>query len=312
MKRRALVVAAAALLPFLGASTAHAEDAKSLFEEALNYSRRGDSARACELFERSFTLEAASGTLLNVAACREARGELVSAYNAYAEALDRSDREGKPDRVKVARLRLSAIESKVARVVVRSADPPTSTRAVYLDGREAPTLTERPLAIEAGMHTTEVRDANKVVFNVNVQTVVGELAEVMLPSLEPPEPASPKSIGPAAEHSPTPGRTQRTIGLVAVGVGVAAAGAGTVTGILAFKKKDRADLIRPYDPAAAHTTNDEGKLFADISTISFIAAGVAVATGITIYATAPSAKAARVGFVPVVGPTNGAVLSGNF
>src|SRR5687767_13359678 len=60
--------------------------AEQLFREGRRLAKEGKLAEACDAFERSDQLEPRVGALLNLAACRESQGRIVTAYTLFLEA----------------------------------------------------------------------------------------------------------------------------------------------------------------------------------------------------------------------------------
>src|SRR5690349_6331749 len=95
---------------------ADAPTAEALFRAGREASDRGDHEVACERFHESYRLEPAVGTLLNIASCEEALGQLANAWEAYrhvAETLPPDD-----DRQELVRSRLSTLDERVPRVTL--------------------------------------------------------------------------------------------------------------------------------------------------------------------------------------------------
>src|SRR5688572_28640696 len=118
-------------------SLAEARDpvaAEALFNEGRALFEKGDNVGACAKFEESLRLDAAAGTLLNLANCEELIGELADAWMHWqqaAAALPEGD-----ERVAIAKDRLSALEKRLPRLQISLAkDAPSGTR-VERDGTE--------------------------------------------------------------------------------------------------------------------------------------------------------------------------------
>ena len=67
-------------------SPEEAASAKSLFNKGLRLQSAGKIEEACKLFESSLHLDGQIGTLLNVAECRELKGQLIEAHLMFSEA----------------------------------------------------------------------------------------------------------------------------------------------------------------------------------------------------------------------------------
>ncbi len=93
--------------------------------------------------------------------------------------------------------------------------------------------------------------------------------------------------------------TQKIVAIVVGGVGVAGLGVGGAFGAIAISKKNHANDICPNECADSAGTQawSDAKAAGNISTIAFIAGGVALAGGVVLWFTAPSKKA-EVGLGP--------------
>ena len=142
----------------------------------------------------------------------------------------------------------------------------------------------------------------------------GEAGDV--PS-EPPA-TTPSSAGstalppPADQTIPShPDATRRWIGLGAGGLGVVGIAVGSAFGVIAMSKRDQSNNGTPPPcDASNHCTSDglslrqDAKNAANVSTVAFIAGGIAVAAGVVLYVTAPrGGPSASVVVVPT--PTAG-------
>src|SRR5690349_18998892 len=108
-------------------SFARAEPAEKLFDRASAAMDRGAYADACELFDRSYTESRATGPLLGLAACNEARGRYHDALVLFREA----ERVLPPESASVwqAREAVRRLEDRVGVLTVELAEgAPSSTR----------------------------------------------------------------------------------------------------------------------------------------------------------------------------------------
>src|SRR5262245_61539276 len=74
-----------------GSARADATDppsAEALFRAARQSQTAGDIGKACDLFEESYRLDPAGGTLLNLAACEERAGRITKAWELYRRVVD--------------------------------------------------------------------------------------------------------------------------------------------------------------------------------------------------------------------------------
>src|SRR5439155_3292101 len=98
--------------------TAEVALAEMLYREGRALVVEGKVREACPKFAESYRLDAATGTLLNLASCHEAEGKLASAWLEYSEALNLARRDRRDDRIRFAQEHLSAIEPKLSRLTV--------------------------------------------------------------------------------------------------------------------------------------------------------------------------------------------------
>jgi hypothetical protein len=113
--------------------------ADQLFREARELMDQGDNARACELLKKSYALEKADGTLLNLAICEDARGRSATALQHYEVVLARARQQGRKDRIELAEEQIGLLQAKVSRVTVRPSDElKRAAVRITLDGRELP------------------------------------------------------------------------------------------------------------------------------------------------------------------------------
>lgn len=90
--------------------------AQRLFDEARELMEHSQFAEACPKLRGSLQLDPATGTLLNLAFCFEQQGKSASAYNAYKQALARSEQEGNHARQQFAEERIAVLEPTLTRL----------------------------------------------------------------------------------------------------------------------------------------------------------------------------------------------------
>ena len=147
---------------------------------------------------------------------------------------------------------------------------------------------------------------------VIVEGVKGRSEVVVLGSV------APAPAAPAADATPATGgggSSQKTIGLVVGGMGVAGLAAGSIFGLMASSSWSTAQKEQSgaqYQQA----TNDQktASTYATVSTVAFIAGGIAVAAGAVLWFTAPSGESGGAATMtawsvaPSVSPGGGGVL----
>lgn len=346
-------------LALLGASSAQAEPsasdraiARTLFEQGRALMKEKRHREACPKFEESQRLFPAGGTLLNMALCHEEIGRTASAWTEFNDVATLSRQEGKEDREKFAREHLEALTPLLSRLTIAVPDSVASRPvvSVKLDGApigKAAWGTAFP--VDPGEHVVEVTGPGIRTWSTTVSvaksranatvTVPEEIgvasSEKPVSSAPLPAASSPPGAGPTGPTLPSPaeqtahparGSTQLVLGLVSGGVGVAGIIAGSFFGLRAnAKERDSESHCRPDDPTICSAEGvaliDEGKTAATISTVAFVAGGVALAAGAVLLITAPrsdpgptSARRNRaISVLPDVGSSNATLwIRGSF
>lgn len=87
--------------------------AETLFFTARGMMEAGRTAEACVKFEESYRLDAAAGTLLNLAVCHEKIGKVASAWGEFKQALYDAKKVGREDRMKLAQDHIDVLEPEL-------------------------------------------------------------------------------------------------------------------------------------------------------------------------------------------------------
>jgi hypothetical protein len=303
--------------------------AETLFRDAQRAMKAGNYAEACPKFAESQRLDPAVGTLMNLAACHEAAGQLASAWAEFTDAAAWAKREGRADRLKVLEERLKQIEPRLstATLVVSA----TSTElSIELDG----SLIGRPawntpMPINPGRHKLRVSAPGFKEYTAEFD--VGrekDAKRVEIPALEPapaaPAPATPAADGkapaPAAPSGATTGskpsagsRTKRVAAYVTAGTGLGLVGIGGFFGVRALSKMSESDDQCP-DDRCTHTGAERSVQANSAANVANVCVGVglaAIGVGAYLYFTSGSSKneqAARLMIAPTAGPGAGGLL----
>jgi hypothetical protein len=315
MIRRLPAIAIAVLL----ASTAAAQEpqldpiakeAQALFLAGREAVKRGDLLIAQEKFLRSLELSPTQGTLLNLAAVDEQLGKLVNALECFELAKKRLLETD--DRYPVARDGAARVRARIPTLrvdfaagspVLMGARIDGAPLAVSNIGADVPMdpgtykiATSAPGRAERSYEVT-LKEGAKITLTVEAGARLVEAA--------PPAPVAPH---------PT---YMQAAGLAAGGVGVAGLVIGTVTGVLAIKKKSDAASLCP-DPnhcqGAGLDASGSGHALAGVSTASFVVGAAGVATGVVLYVLGrEKPQAPRAAIAPWVLPGGGGFgASGRF
>jgi hypothetical protein len=144
------------------AESADTTEAAQLFLRGRELLKQGQRAEACELFERSYKIDPALGTGVNLAVCLEQKGELRQAWELF-DKVARST-PNVQSRVQLARQRADALVKRLAVVIIKLGDP----RAAGLEVR----LGERELAVLPGV--TQIREVVEPGYVELVATAPGQ------------------------------------------------------------------------------------------------------------------------------------------
>jgi hypothetical protein len=271
--------------------------AATLFDDGRVLLAAGKVPEACRKLEESRRLDPLPGTVLNLAACHEREGLMASAMAEFREARAMAAREQRNDRVAFADDHLKAIMPKLSMVVIvvpPEADLPALT--VLRDGIAiGRAVWGTRIPVDPGSHVIEASAPGKQLRHVEVK--VGPDADVQTVTIakldDAPAAAAPvpptavlaaAPAGPAPESPPTEHgglSTRRQWAVVSTGAGVLGIGAGTIFGVVAISKHNAPGATCTTSPCSAQSTglNNDAKLTADVSTVSFIAGGVGLALG---------------------------------
>lgn len=292
--------------------------AEALFGEAKKLAAAGKYAEACPKFAESNRLDRGAGTMIHLGDCYEKNKQSASAWATYKEAASAAQAINRKDWEKLANDRAAALEKKLARLTIK-VEAANDRAEVTRDGT-AISKAEWGVAIpvDMGAHTVEAKQSGFKPFTASVTVAKdGESMEVTVPALEqepvtrPPQVPENRPPPPVTTTPPPPdadksgGGSQRTIGFLVGGLGVAGVAVGAVTGLMAIGKSNDAKAScandGPCRDATAVDASNSAQSLATVSTIAFIAGGVAVGAGAVLIFTAPSKKTG-VRIVPNAGP----------
>ncbi len=329
MRRAVLLVGA---LSVMHASSAQAQTggasnraaAEALFNQGRALVASGHLADACPKFEASEQLDPGLGTLLNLADCYEKLGKTASAWAEYREAIPLARAAGSAVRQKFATQRAQALESRLSTLTIRATTrgEEGSTLDIRRDGIpvQAAELGS-PIPVDPGPHTVEAVAPGKQKWSSEVQVADASKIIIEIPALLPvassaaPSGGAEPIVAPPLERAPQPGAgsSQRTLAVAVGVVGLAGVAVGTVFGLSASSKWSDAKAhcsAYPYGcDAQSIDAQSSAKSRASISTVAFIAGGVALGGAALLYFTAGRGKEKNmaIGIAPA-----GAFLRGSF
>ena len=310
----ALVVVLVSLAPFARAQPAEDQSielADRSFSRGRALFERGRLKEAAREFEASWRFDPSPGTLLNLAACHEAAGDLALALGTFERAA--GDARGVPD-AKRRRLWLDAaqqsiedLRKRVPVLVLRGVEPGST---LTLDGSALETRSaERGSAtfqvsrrVNPGQHVLRVSAPGKHPMVRAFAVEEGARSTLVLPSLEPyvgspaapAEPAlgqgaAPSTLDPASPLDPE-ASTGSSIGpwpLVLGGTGAALLVSSAVTGWLATSKSNELRRSCPGDECpesrALEATRESGRDLARATDLLLITGALCAGVGVTLF-----------------------------
>jgi tetratricopeptide (TPR) repeat protein len=272
-----------------------AAEATKLFDQALALRKDEKFAEACALFQRSYDLDRAPGTALNVGDCAERDGKLAQAWALFDEAAREFERTNKASGAKLARDRADALAPKLAVVAVRVADPRLPGLVVKI-GEQIPTLAaEITLRLEPGPVVVSASAPGHLPFTVTAQAAAGKRVDVAVPALRVEASAGPGGGGDQVNGGR---RNPKRVKLaLVVGAGGGALWIGSIAFGLSAKSQynsaldsgactDQGDFVTCTDPAEADKIRSAGTK-ADIGTGLAIGGSALLVGAAVLYFTAP-------------------------
>lgn len=292
-----LAVAAAVVLP--RPARAQSASAEELFQEGRRLMAKGKTAEACEKFEASDRIEAAIGTELNLAACRDLNGQSASAWAAFKKAAATAKRAGDRNREGEARKKEAALKPRLIRLTIKVSDQAKVDGLVVK--RNTTTLEEAewglPIPVDPDEYTVSAEAPGYKPWSTTVE-VKTRSKTVEIPALDPePKRAEPlhaagddtedtehtgagnREVGAAVGPAPSGWTGRRKLSLVLAVVGVAAAGAGIALGMHANTLESESDDICGHSTcheADAVALNGSARHYALGANIGFAVGGAAV------------------------------------
>ena len=264
-----------------------------LFQEGRDAAQKGDWPKACSKFEASFELDqAAVGTLINLADCREHMGQLADAWNRFNRASGRLDPAD--PRAPMVQARLAALAARLPKLIVELAPDAPAGTVVRLDKAELPAgALGAPLPLDLGAHVVVVTAPDREDRSYPVEIHEGDQQRLAV-APGPPK-AAPQAAPPAAgEPSTTPAKPSSGLGPVRIaGIVVGSAGVvGLVTAIatgLVLPGKSSALIMGGHCNLTTKVCDDqglamaqEGQRLAVANTVAWVAGGIATAAGVAM------------------------------
>jgi hypothetical protein len=322
MRSRIACSAALAALAALGAAPAvRAEPtaaeravAETLFRDAKKLMARGKVPEACAKFAASYAIDAAGGTLLNLAMCHEVEGKTATAWAEFNEALSLARKQGRADRLKAASEHIAALEARLSRVRLTApagGAPPGLT--VRIDGAVvAPEVIGTAIPVDPGDHVVTATATERLPWEGRLAIKEGQRQDLLLPALKSATPAAPP---------PTPVRWKLPAGIAALGAGAVLLGVGTYFGVRAVSLGGKVGEQCPRQACSPEGQRAlaDGRSAAGAANGTLAAGGALAVAGTALVIVAalspPALEAPRVGRLrlelsPMVGPRGASLTVG--
>jgi hypothetical protein len=328
-------------------ASAQAKDpvaARVLFKQARSAADANDYTSACPMFEESYRLEPAVGTLLNLAACDRRAGRLAMAWAKFQTALDQLPPED--ERRPAVQRDAGELEQRAPKLSIGTKPGTCSECTVTRDdvpvGRGSLGVS---FPVDPGHHIIAVRAPGHKEHRYDVELAEGQVVELLVEPGKPESLAVPRenagrvqaagpadkqsdSSAPAADtHSDSDGRARasahrnkdggnvpphaaHTTAYVLGGLGVAVIGAGVITRIAAFNRQSTLDAHCPNKICddTGWSARGSAKSLQTISTVSLVAGAAALGAGVYFLLSEPRQKESpRLTLGSVLIPGGGAV-----
>ena len=252
--------------------------AETLFRDAKKLLARGKVPEACEKLGASYQLDAAGGTLINLAMCHEIEGKTATAWAEFNLALTLAKKAARIDRQRAASEHITALEPRLSRLtlVVPAVPPGSADLEVKLDGVTiAAGVLGTSIPVDPGEHVATATAPGRTPWEAKITVKPGAPLKLEVPALEAP---TPPPAPPAATAI-----WRRPVGFAALGLGAVGLGVGTYFGAHALGLAAQAARGCPNRvcDAAGWKALVDGRAVASVSN-GLLAAGAALAAAGTV------------------------------
>ncbi len=273
--------------------------AEALFKRARTMMDQGNRADACPMFAESYRLDAAPGTLLNIAECHRLEGKTATAWGEFLETAREFRRRNDERRAVFADGEAKKLEPELAYVRLSMVDPPEGLTILRGGISSTKDSLGAKLPIDPGPQVLKLEAPGKLPIDVPFTAKPKDLTNVLLPPLadKPPEPE------PTVVSKPISGRM--IAGLTTGAFGIAAGLAGGVTTGFAWSKRTELEDTCPNKRSCSSETYAEAELFANLTNVLFATGAAAFTVGLVIVLTEPGDEeaASEAGSAPAAEPS---------
>ena len=272
-------------------------------------------AEACPKFAESQRLDPGGGTQLNLALCHEKEGKTATAWSEFNVALSQAIRDGRRDRIAIARERAVALEALLPRLTVLLA-PAAEVPGleVRLDGVAIRGVAwNAPAAVDPGSHRVDATAPGRAPWSILVPLEGGERRQVVVPLLAVDPSSATLAAPPPGALAPPPPVAWETVTkpnpvfYAVLAIGAAGLAASAVTGAFALKAHNTSlELCQPTrqycsDPSGVDAAGTAHTL----ALVSTVALGAGVVAGLALFLVPSRVSTARppqvVRFAPLPG-----------
>jgi serine/threonine-protein kinase len=309
--------------PALAQTVSDKAAAEGLFDQGRAAMQEGDFNKACGLLERSQHIDPALGTLLYLAECYEKSGRTASAWATFREAADTATAVKDTQRARTGRERAQRLEPLLSRLTIQVAPETQQLTGLVIQQRDKqlqPALFNVPVPTDPGEYTisatapgyeswkgtaTVPEKAGRVSISVPQLKKGSDADAIAAAGATPPPAGSTAPEKPAETQGAAPdssvsaaeshANSQRTMGLIVGAAGIVGVGVGTYFGLRAFSKNSDAEAHCSAGVCGDQTgmeLTEQAKNAATTANIAFGVGLAALAGGVVLYLTAPSAHSA--------------------
>ncbi len=296
------------------------------FEEGTRLVEQGNCAAAIPKFVESLASEEGVGAHLNLADCYARTGATAEAWSEFKAAERFATLRRNDERREVAHNGAYALERKLLRLTLTI--PFVDGLEVRINGVviERDLLASRQVAIAPGPYVLEAKASKKKTVTKEGSGQAGDVQAVEIAFDDDPSATPAPAASSPPVPAPSPSSTQTTVAVIAGVAGLAAIAAGSVFGVIAIEDQSKlksAFEVNPncsggypggacHDAAKSELDPREERAFtaSTLSTVFFVAGGVALAGGALLFFTAPSRRSTGKSAAPQISAAARAILLG--
>jgi tetratricopeptide (TPR) repeat protein len=296
-----------AMILLAAPAAAQPDEAKALFEQGRALAAAADFEGACAKFARSFELDPAPGTELNLADCQVHLGHVARAWQLFDDAAQRWSRLH-DQREKYAREHADALTRQLGSLIVHVAEPDRPGLVIAIAGQPAAAAPEIRELVDPGPVDVVATAPGATTISRAATVAAGEVVTIDLPAFS--APAAPAHEAPSGRRR---GRLYLAAGLA--GAGAIALVTSAVVGLDAYSDYTAqfghgcTEATHTCTDPTAHAIQVDAAHRGDIATYIAVGGGLLAAAGVAVYVTAPGATTLAVRATP----TSAAIaISGRF